>query len=655
VVADVLYRPPGLGGLAIWLTQALLVGLGCSFVLDRAASRLLPLATLCNMTLVFPDKAPSRFGTALRSGSVRKLEQRLEQARTEGLGQSESEAAARALELVGLLSHHDRLTRGHTERVRAYADIIAAQMGLSEHERSRLAWGVLLHDIGKITVPSEVLNKVERLTDDEWQLLRGHPAASGELLAPLADWLGPSIGAATEHHERWDGHGYPNGLSATEISLAGRITAVADAYDVITTKRSYKAPMSVAAARKELVDCAGEQFDPAVVRAFLGVSLGHRWAAGPLAALSHLPFANLSTAPAVITAGTVMAVGTAAMATAPVAPVEALAFGEATAVLVEAMDEGLPRLPSTTTPSGQQRSSITTLVTTASTGVPPTEPATSASTDQTTVSPSTAAVDQTSTTTTAAPTTTSETSTTTAPAPPPTSTTTTAPTTTTTTTTITTTTAATSSTTAPTTTTSTTTTTTTTTTTSVVPTPLFLKNPGTGDTDRELSRVLAADVPDAAGQPNYDEAEEDPDWIPGLGLSPTTNGFGEWRPSSHARWGYTIPDNGSITGTPVLTLFVATDADLAGSTTGIRADLADCDEFTRLFCSSLAGDVAATVGTHVVDGFETVTFVFPAVNHTFASGRALVVRVISDEGEKVHLGYDADVHPAVLNGVVLPS
>ncbi len=272
-VADLLYRPPELAGLLIWLLQAVVTGTVCSFLLDRLSTRLLPLATLCNMSLVFPDQAPSRFGTALRTGSVRKLEKRIEEARTQGLGATEAEAAAKALELISLLSHHDRLTRGHTERVRAYADTIAVELGLSDDDRARLAWGVLLHDIGKITVPSEVLNKVTKLNDDEWELLRGHPAASGELLAPLSDWLGEWMGAATEHHERWDGNGYPNKLTGNQISLAGRITAVADAYDVITSHRSYKTPLSIGAARKELVDCAGTHFDPAVVRALLQASL----------------------------------------------------------------------------------------------------------------------------------------------------------------------------------------------------------------------------------------------------------------------------------------------------------------------------------------------------------------------------------------------
>ena len=275
------------------------------------------------MSLVFPDQAPSRFSVALRSGTLKRLQTRFDDVKRSGLGANDDEAAARAVELVGLLSHHDRLTRGHTERVRAYADLIAEELDLPPGDRARLAWGSLLHDVGKLTVPPQILNKNGRPDDAEWAILREHPIATGKLLAPLEGWLGEWAKAGPEHHERWDGTGYPVGLAGTEISLAGRITAVADAYDVITSKRSYKTPMSSAAAKRELVDCAGTQFDPDVVRAFLNVSLGRKWFTGPLAWIAEIPqLANLgpglSSAPAAV-AGVVVAVGTAVAGSA-VAP-----------------------------------------------------------------------------------------------------------------------------------------------------------------------------------------------------------------------------------------------------------------------------------------------------------------------------------------------
>lgn len=314
VVGGRLYRPNGAVGVVLWIVQAAAVGAVVSHVVGRLTRRLLPLATLLRLTLIFPDRAPSRFGVALRSGTVRQMRLRARELERDGLGSSPAEAAENAIVLVNGLGRHDRLTRGHTERVRAYADLIAEEMGLSETDRNWLAWGVLLHDVGKMTVPPEVLNKVERLTDDEWQLLKNHPAAGAEMLRPLEPWLGEWVRAAGEHHERWDGRGYPSGLEAHEISLAGRIASVADAYDVITSKRSYKEPMSAEAARQELVDCAGTQFDPAVVRAMLAASIGQTPAIGSLAWLTEIPVVRGAVAVGATPVAGV--VGTAAITTA---------------------------------------------------------------------------------------------------------------------------------------------------------------------------------------------------------------------------------------------------------------------------------------------------------------------------------------------------
>ena len=137
--------------------------------------------------------------------------------------------------------------------------------------------------------PASILNKTEKLTPDEWKIIRGHPAASDRFLGPVRAWLGDWARAASEHHERYDGDGYPNGLRGEEISLAGRIVAVADAFDVMTAARSYKKPYPAAQARVELANNAGTQFDPRVVRAFLAISLSRlRLVMGPLAWLSGL-------------------------------------------------------------------------------------------------------------------------------------------------------------------------------------------------------------------------------------------------------------------------------------------------------------------------------------------------------------------------------
>ena len=94
------------------------------------------------------------------------------------------------VEMVAALGRHERLTRGHTERVRAYADLIGEQMGLDAHDRHLLQWACLVHDIGKLSVPPEILNKAGKPTEAEWAILRGHPAVGAELAEPLAPWLG---------------------------------------------------------------------------------------------------------------------------------------------------------------------------------------------------------------------------------------------------------------------------------------------------------------------------------------------------------------------------------------------------------------------------------------------------------------------------------
>ena len=128
---------------------------------DRLTRRMLPLAALLSLTLAFPDEAPSRFKIAMRSGGTVVLQRRLEQYRRLGANEP-ALAAQRLLELVADLSRHDRLTRGHSERVRAYSQMIGEELGLSEAEIDNLRWAALLHDIGKLEIPFEILNKPGR-------------------------------------------------------------------------------------------------------------------------------------------------------------------------------------------------------------------------------------------------------------------------------------------------------------------------------------------------------------------------------------------------------------------------------------------------------------------------------------------------------------
>jgi putative nucleotidyltransferase with HDIG domain len=289
---------------------------------DRLARLLLPLAVLFKLSLVFPDQAPSRFRTALNSRSVGTLEERVASAKAGQAGATPVEAAEELLALVAALDTHDPLTRGHSDRVRAYAQMIAEEMNLSAEEVDLLNWAALLHDIGKLDVPTEILAKEGRPTDEEWSILKRHPELGGVMVAPLRSWLGEWSEAVTQHHERWDGKGYPSGASGDQIALSGRIVAIADVFDVITSARSYKDASDALAGREEIARCAGAQFDPRVVRAFLGISLGRlRFAMGPLSWLSHAPLlGRLPLTPAIGTVSGALAVATAALTTGIVAP-----------------------------------------------------------------------------------------------------------------------------------------------------------------------------------------------------------------------------------------------------------------------------------------------------------------------------------------------
>jgi hypothetical protein len=296
-LSRVLPRPETVWEVLGWWVVVIVGSTTVLFVVDKVARRMLPLAALLSLTMVFPDRSPSRFRTALKSGSsVKHLHKQLEEAAAAGRHDDPTRAAEIVLQLSSTLNAHDPMTRGHSERVRAYTEMLAEEMGMDEEQRYKLRWASLLHDIGKLRVPSEVLNKPGKLDDDEWEAIKQHPGHGLDIIGPLLDWLGPQSGAIGDHHERYDGNGYPHGKRGAEISLAGRVVCVADAYDVMTTARSYKKPMPNAVAREELARHAGSQFDPDVVRAFLSLSMGRlRWIAGPLSWLAQLPFLRFAT------------------------------------------------------------------------------------------------------------------------------------------------------------------------------------------------------------------------------------------------------------------------------------------------------------------------------------------------------------------------
>ena len=269
-----------------WLLVPAAVSIVACVAVERLTRMLLPLAALLKLSMLFPDRAPTRYKVARQAFNVRSLRDKLATAPASDA----SSAAEAALALITALTSHDRRTRGHCERVRVFTDLLGDQLRLPRESRDKLRWVSLLHDIGKLRVAAEILNKPAKLNPTEWDLVAAHPDNGAQLLGPLTDWLGEWAGAVRQHHEKFDGTGYPDGAAGDQISRAGRIVAIADSYEVMTAHRAYKKPMATAAARAELARCAGTQFDPTYVRAFLAIPLPKLlWAMGPGSLLMNLP------------------------------------------------------------------------------------------------------------------------------------------------------------------------------------------------------------------------------------------------------------------------------------------------------------------------------------------------------------------------------
>jgi putative nucleotidyltransferase with HDIG domain len=172
--------------------------------------------------------------------------------------------------LVSAIDAKDEYTRHHSTRVTDFTLKIARTMGYSEKELGDLELAALLHDVGKIAVPENILNKPGRLTDQEFALIKEHPARGESILRPVLE-LKEIAKVVRAHHEHYDGKGYPDGLKGREIPLGARIMAVADAYDSITSERPYRKAASHRFAVKEIIRCSGTQFDPEVVEHFLEI------------------------------------------------------------------------------------------------------------------------------------------------------------------------------------------------------------------------------------------------------------------------------------------------------------------------------------------------------------------------------------------------
>ena len=169
--------------------------------------------------------------------------------------------------LTSALETRDAETHGHSERVVTFSLRLGRELGLDKEQMTALEFGSLLHDIGKIGVPDAILRKPSKLDEREWAKMREHPLHGQAILREIA-FLEGAARVVAQHHERWDGSGYPLGLKGCEIELNARIFAVADAFDAMISDRVYRRGRSYEAAAEELDAWAGRQFDPQVVEAF---------------------------------------------------------------------------------------------------------------------------------------------------------------------------------------------------------------------------------------------------------------------------------------------------------------------------------------------------------------------------------------------------
>lgn len=174
------------------------------------------------------------------------------------------------LAIARSVEEKDEATEGHCHRLERLAIITGERLGLPGKRLMDLSYGAYLHDIGKINVSDEILNKGAPLTDEEWAEMRRHPEYGAALLREK-DYLATAAKFVLAHHERYDGTGYPNGLRGEEIPLEARIICVVDAYDAITSVRPYQAAQAKKEAIAELRACAGTHFDPRVVDAFTSI------------------------------------------------------------------------------------------------------------------------------------------------------------------------------------------------------------------------------------------------------------------------------------------------------------------------------------------------------------------------------------------------
>jgi HD-GYP domain-containing protein (c-di-GMP phosphodiesterase class II) len=172
--------------------------------------------------------------------------------------------------MVKILESKDPYTRFHSHAVAKWSRMIGRKEGLCEEDLDRLGLAACFHDFGKIGIPEEILCKASKLTDEEFAIMKKHPTIARDLLSSL-ELLSDLLPAITHHHERWDGRGYPDALKADQTPLWARIIALADAYDTMASRRTYKEPFPPERIKEELRKGRGTQFDPRLVDHFMSI------------------------------------------------------------------------------------------------------------------------------------------------------------------------------------------------------------------------------------------------------------------------------------------------------------------------------------------------------------------------------------------------
>jgi putative nucleotidyltransferase with HDIG domain len=208
----------------------------------------------------------------LRGVYVRSSRQIMSQSQALGAALAETERTydTTLQALSNALDVRDSETEGHSRRVVEYMELIIAQLPVAPAHLATLRRGALLHDIGKIGVPDNVLRKPAALSEAEWVVMKRHPEHGARIISQIP-FLQDVSRIVRHHHERWDGKGYPDGIAGEAIPFGARIFAVADSFDAMTSDRPYRRAMSVKDARVEVARCRGTQFDPSVVDAFVAV------------------------------------------------------------------------------------------------------------------------------------------------------------------------------------------------------------------------------------------------------------------------------------------------------------------------------------------------------------------------------------------------